>query len=132
MPKVISCYVLLLPPTNDKNLVTAIGPDIPGGNRTRNTDDNGTEERRPETGHLKVIQHRGDEAEHPGIQYENKQAKRHDGERQRHYEYERSNDRVDQSKEKGCEYEIAGAFYPDSGQQPGGQIQTQHGYQGAD
>ena len=73
------------------------------------------EERRPETGHLKVIQHRGDQPEHRGIQNENKQAKRHDGERQRHYEYERSNDRVDQPKEEGCEYEIAGAFYPDPG-----------------
>jgi len=64
MLKVISCYALRLAPTYDEDLETTIGTDVPGCNGARDTDNDGAEERRPETRYLKIIQHRRDKTEH--------------------------------------------------------------------
>jgi hypothetical protein len=117
---------LRLAATHYENFVTAIWADIPGRDGTRNTDNDGAEERRPETSYLEIIQHRRDKTEHCGIQNKNKQPQRHDSQRQCHYKHQRSNDGIDETEEKRSEYEIAGAFNPDSWQQTGGEEQTEH------
>ena len=75
------CQVLTA--SYDKDLETTVGSDIPGCNRARDADYDGTEKRRPETGHLKIIQHRRNKTEHCRIHYEDEQAHRDYGERQR-------------------------------------------------
>jgi len=57
-----------LVPLDDDDLNAAVGSDVPRGDRARETDDQRTEQRRPETGNDKVVQQRGNECEHCRIQ----------------------------------------------------------------
>jgi len=103
----------------DNDLDTAIGADIPGSDRAGDANDDGTEKRRPETGHLKIIQHRRDEAKHCCIHYEDEQAHRDYRERQRKQEHQWPNECIDQAQKERGEYEAAHPFYPHTRDQPG-------------
>ena len=111
------CYVLTA--SYDKDLETTVGSDIPGCNRACDADDDGTEKRRPKTGHLKIIQHRGNKTEHCRIHYEDKQAHRDYRERQRKQEHQWPNECIDQAQKERGEYEAAHPFYPHTRDQLG-------------
>jgi len=115
-----------LAPANDENLVTAIGADVPGCHRAGDTDYDGPKQCGPETRYLKIIEHRGNEAEHRRVQDKDKQAHRDYRERQRKEKHQWSNECVDQAEEKCCKYETAHALDPHTRYEPGRQEQSQH------
>jgi len=120
-----------LAPANDENLVTTFGADVPGCYRAGDTDYDGPKQCGPETRYLKIIEHRGNEAEHRRVQDKDKQAHRDYRERQRKEKHQWSNEGVDEAEEKRCEYETTDTFDPHTRYEPRRQEQSQHGYHSA-
>jgi len=99
----------LLIATNHKNLVAAIWPDVPGGNRARDANNDGAKNGGTQARNGKVIEHRCNEPEHSRIDHKQEQPKRHYGDGQCQQKCDGSDEGIDEAKQDSGDDETAGA-----------------------
>ena len=94
--------------SNDKNLNLTLWTDVPRSNGAGDTDDQRAEDRGAKSGYREIVQYGRHEPKHACIEYQQEQAERDYGQRQRHQECNWPHETVHEPQQQCCEYECPG------------------------